>query len=197
MKKIVISWLVCVLGLVALFALVGRDFMTTTTAETIPSQVQPQFTLQNADGNTVTEADFRGRYMLVYFGFTHCPDICPTTLLLVQNALSKLGEKSSSVVPVLITVDPERDTPQEVGAYVSRFGSNVVGLSGTPAQIKQAADNFKVYYSKVEMSDPSMGYMMSHSGFLYLIGPKGEFITHYAGNVSEHELEESLKQHIR
>jgi cytochrome oxidase Cu insertion factor (SCO1/SenC/PrrC family) len=197
MKKIVITWFVCVLGLVALFAWLGNDILPTNRTQTaVPSAlINAAFTLESADGKTVTEKDFRGRYMMVFFGFTHCPDICPTTLLLVQNALGKLGAVGEKVQPILITVDPERDTPTSLGEYVSHFG-NTIGLSGTPEQIKTAADNFKVYYSKVEMSDPSMGYMMNHSGFLYLIGPDGKYVSHFAYDVSGSELEASLRKYI-
>lgn len=198
MKKIVISWLVCVLGLVALLAWVGKDIFPPLSSRGMdaPSLVKAEFTLQNSAGKTVTEKDFRGKYMLVFFGFTHCPDICPTTLLLIQNTLGKLGDAGKKVQPIFITVDPERDTPKRAEEYASHFGTTL-GLSGTPEQIKRTADNFKVYYSKVEMSDPSMGYMMNHSGFVYLIGPDGKLITHYAYDVPPNELEASLRKYVR
>lgn len=198
MKKIVISWFVCVLGLVALAALVGRDLIPDSDSSTASAQplVKAEFALTDAHGKAVTQKDYRGRYMLVFFGFTHCPDICPTTLLLVQNVRGKL-DNGKKIVPILISVDPERDTPKVMGAYVSRFGSDVEGLSGTPEQVKTAADNFKAYYSKVEMSDPSMGYMMNHSAFLYLIGPDGKFLAHFPNTIAENDLKASLKQYVR
>ncbi len=199
MKKIVLSWLVCVLALVALLAWVGRDILPAgdgQPSDTIPI-VKGAFSLQSPTGATVTEQDFKGRYMLVFFGFTHCPDICPTTLLLLQNVVAKLGEDGKKLQPIFITVDPERDTPALVGDYVSHFGNGVVGLSGTPAQVKAAADNFKVYFSKVEMSDPSMGYMINHSGFIYLLGPDGQYLSHFAHDVSESDLEAGLRKFVR
>lgn len=199
MKKIVISWLVCVLGLVALFAWVGKDIFPSTPASSenvAPSLVKGEFSLQDGNGKTVTDKDFRGKYTLVFFGFTHCPDICPTTLLLVQNTLGKLGETGKKVQPIFITTDPERDTPKVASDYASHFG-NTIGLSGSEAQIKAAADSFKAYYSKVPMSDPSMGYMINHSGFLYLMGPDGKFVTHFAHDIAPTELESALRKYIK
>src|SRR5262245_44144028 len=90
------------------------------------------FTLVGTDGKTVTDQDFRGRYMLVFFGFTHCPDICPAELQMVAEALDKLGDKANEVVPIFISVDPERDTPEVLAAYVKSFGPKFVGLTGSP-----------------------------------------------------------------
>ena len=201
MKKIVVAWVICVLGLVVLFAFMGGDFMAKSrnTLEVGDDRalIKAEFTLQNAHGNTVTATDFRGRYLLVYFGFTHCPDICPTSLLLMSNALKQLGKKAASIQPVFITVDPERDTPTLVNTYVSHFDKNIVGLSGTPEQIKEAAYHFKVFYSKVETKESALGYVVDHSGFIYLMGPDGNYITHFPSTVSEQELTQGLHRHVR
>ena len=197
MKKIVISWLVCVLAAVGLFVWLGHDASLVHTSDSDAGLINAKFQLQSATHN-VSEKDFKNKYMLIYFGFTHCPDICPTTLLLMQNAIHKLDTaRIDKIQPIFITIDPERDTPRLVGEYVKNFGKNIVGLSGTPQQIKHVADNFKVYYSKVEMDDPEMGYMMNHSGFLYLIGPNGQYITHFASNVPENVLEKGLRTHVK
>ena len=90
------------------------------------------FSLTGTDGKTVTDADFRGRYMLVFFGFTHCPDICPAELQVIAQALDKLGDKGKKVAPLFITLDPERDTPHAMASYVQSFGPNFVGLTGSP-----------------------------------------------------------------
>jgi protein SCO1/2 len=145
----------------------------------------------------VTDETFRGQYMLVFFGFTHCPDVCPTTLLLMQNALKRLGTKADKITPIFITVDPERDTPQHVGEYVRRFGERIVGLSGSAADIKRVADAYKVFYSKVPMSDPSMGYMVDHSGFLFLMGPDGKYLAHYSSEISEQALADALQSSVK
>ena len=199
MKKIVISWLICVLGLLALLVWLGygSSLVKNDTAQEDPSLINGKYSLQSSTG-PVSQKTFKGKYTLVFFGFTHCPDICPTTLLLMQNAIRKQEPAVAALIqPVFITVDPERDTPKVVGTYVKNFGKNMVGLSGTPAQIKEAADNFKVYYSKVEMDDPEMGYMMNHSGFVFLMGPDGQYITHFASNVPEAELISGLRKNVR
>ena len=108
------------------------------------------FSLVGTDGKTVTDADFRGRYMLIFFGFTHCPDICPAELQVIAQALDKLGDKGKKVVPVFVTLDPERDTPQVMGEYVKSFGPNFVGLTGSPEAIAAAAKSYRVAYAKVE-----------------------------------------------
>ena len=201
MKKIVIAWVACVLGLVALFAFVGGDLVSKPSNRYELGEgaalINAEFTLEDASGKAVKASDFRGRYMLVYFGFTHCPDICPTSLLLMSNALNALGAKAEKIQPVFITVDPERDTPKLVGTYVSHFNKRFVGLSGTPEQIKQAADHFKVFYSKVETKESALGYVVDHSGFIYLMGPDGKYVTHFPYTVSEQELTQGLQRYVR
>ncbi|MES2984538.1 MAG: SCO family protein [Pseudomonadota bacterium] len=200
MKKIVIAWLVCVLGLVGLFGWVGGSVFSNprgADGSAAAPLITAEFTLQGGKGKTVTAQDFRGRYMLVYFGFTHCPDICPTTLLLMNNVVNQLGKNADRVQPIFITVDPERDTPASTTEYASHFGPRVLGLSGTPAQIKAAADSFKVYYSKVEDKTSAMGYVMDHSGFIYLMGPDGKYVTHFTHGVSEQELAEGLASYVK
>lgn len=198
MKKIVLSWVICVLGLVGLFAWLGTGLTTNgNDAQSGDALVRADFTLQTGGGKTVTDKDLRGRYLLVYFGFTHCPDICPTSLLLMSNATAKLGDKVAKVQPIFISVDPERDTPKIASDYASHFGKNVLGLSGTPEQVKHAADSFKVYYSKVEDKDSALGYVVDHSGFIYLMGPDGKYLAHYAHNVSEQELTKGLQRYVK
>src|SRR6476619_7690993 len=102
------------------------------------------FSLVGADGKPVTDQDFRGRYMLIFFGFTHCPDICPAELQVMAVALDQLGDKAKKVVPIFITLDPERDTPEAVGAYVKNFSSNIVGLTGSKEAISATAKAYCV-----------------------------------------------------
>ncbi|WP_137123660.1 SCO family protein [Roseomonas sp. HF4] len=130
------------------------------------------FTLVDHTGRTVTERDFAGRALLVYFGFTYCPDVCPTELGTIAAALDAMGQGADRVTPVFITVDPERDTPEAMADYVSRFHPRLVGLTGTADQIAQAARAYRVYYAKVRPRD-STDYLMDHSSFIYLVGPDG------------------------
>jgi len=136
------------------------------------------FRLQAADGREVTDADFRGRWMLVYFGYTHCPDACPTALQDMANALDTLGPEAKKKVAVLfITVDPERDTPAVMRDYVTAFDAPITGLSGTPEETAAVAKAYKVYYAK----HPKAGgdYDMDHSSVIYVMDPRGRFVTNF------------------
>jgi protein SCO1/2 len=198
MKRIVMAWIICVLGLVALLAVLGRDIIPHAPVHSNGGGlIQGNFSLTGANDKAVTEQDFRGKYMLVYFGFTHCPDICPTTLLLMQNVISRMKPSARDVQPIFISIDPERDTPKVASDYASHFGADMIGLSGTPEQIKTVAENYKIYYSKVEAKDSALGYMMDHSGFIYLMGTDASYLTHFPHNVSERELEEGLRKYVR
>jgi protein SCO1/2 len=129
------------------------------------------FTLVNQDGKTVTEADFDNKWRMIYFGFTYCPAICPTELQKISQALNMLGEKGEKIIPVFITVDPERDDVETMKNYVEMFHPRLVGLTGTPEQIEQAKKVYKIYSAKVQdetMSD----YTVDHSSFIYLIDPE-------------------------
>ncbi len=137
------------------------------------------FTLVNQDGETVTQADFEGQYTLIYFGFTSCPDVCPTALQVMAAALDEMGESGDNITPVFITVDPERDDVETVRSYVKHFGPRFVGLTGTPEQIAQVTDAYKVYYRKVEDPNSAAPYTMDHSSVVYLMGPDGQFLANF------------------
>src|SRR5262245_62465529 len=111
------------------------------------------FTLVDQNGKTVTDRDFRGKYMLIFFGFTHCPDICPAELQVMSAALDALGPKAEEVAPIFVTLDPGRDTPEAVGAYVKNFRKNFVGLTGSPAEIDNVAKAYRVTHQKFEYKD--------------------------------------------
>ena len=138
------------------------------------------FSLVGADGKPVTDRDFRGRYMLIFFGFTHCPDICPAELQVIAQALEQLGDKAKNVVPIFITLDPERDTPESMANYVKSFGSNFVGLRGSPEAIAAAAKAYRVSYAKVENKESAADYRVDHSAVVYLIDPEGQYVTHFS-----------------
>lgn len=130
------------------------------------------FTLVDHTGRTVTERDFAGKPMLIYFGFTYCPDVCPTELGTIAAALDAMGPAGERVTPVFITVDPERDTPEAMADYVTRFHPRMVGLTGSAEQVAQAARAYRVYFAKVQPRD-STTYLMDHSSFIYFVGPDG------------------------
>ena len=137
------------------------------------------FTLTDHTGKHVTEQDFRGRTMVVFFGFTFCPDVCPSGLQVMSAALDKLGPKADRVVPVLITVDPERDTPAQLAMYVQSFHPRLVGLTGTPAEIEAVAKAYRVYVRKVGDPKSTAGYTIDHSSIIYVMGPDGAYRTHF------------------
>jgi protein SCO1/2 len=135
------------------------------------------FTLEDSNGRAVTDRDLRGRYVLMYFGYTFCPDVCPTTLSEVTTAMEKLGPKADLVQPVFVTVDPERDTPAVMGDYTALFTPRLLGLTGTPEQIRTVASAYRVYYQKHRTGDGPADYSMDHSSLLYLLCRDGRFIT--------------------
>ena len=152
------------------------------------------FTLTNQDGKTVTEKDFLGKYTLIYFGYTYCPDVCPTELQVITGALEKLGDDAKKIQPVFVSVDPDRDTPQLMKDYVSNFYPGMIGLTGTKEQIAAIAKEYRVYYSKaVEKDADADSYSMDHSSITYLMGPNGEFIKHFPYGTSSEKLAKGLK----
>jgi len=133
------------------------------------------FTLEDGDGHAVTDRDFHGRYLLVYFGYTFCPDVCPTTLNEVATALDTLGPKADRLQAVFITVDPKRDTPAVVRDYAASFSPRIKGLTGTPEQIETAAREYRVYFAP-QPATAGGGYTVDHSSILYLMDPDGRFV---------------------
>ncbi len=138
------------------------------------------FSMTNQNGEAVTEKNFAGQYMLVFFGFTFCPDVCPTQLQVMTEALNQLGPGAGEITPVFVSIDPERDTPEAVKAYVSNFHPRMVGLTGSPEQVQQMAKAWRVFYQKVENAKRPQDYTMDHSSILYLMGPDGAFRGHFA-----------------
>ena len=143
------------------------------------AQVGGPFSLIDHTGKRVTEKDFRGRHMLVFFGFTSCPDVCPAGLQVMTAALDRLGAKAERVTPLFITIDPERDTPERLAQYVKSFHSRLVGLTGTPAEIQSAASAYRVFHKKVRDEKSASDYTMEHTSIIYLMDPAGEFVTHF------------------
>lgn len=199
MKLSMFSWLACALLLAALLVFIGpKRFLTPPVGSTGEPLIGGRFELTDGQGNKRTDNDFRGKFTLIYFGFTHCPDICPTTLLVIKNALERVGqEKSAQIQPLFITLDPERDTHEVVGRYVRNFGDTLIGLTGTPAQIRQVADAYHVFFSKSPQPDSAAGYLIDHSGFIYLMDKRGKYIAHFAHTIPEGELASKLNQFVQ
>ncbi len=151
------------------------------------------FTLTDHNGKRVTDQDFRGKPTIIYFGYAYCPDVCPTSLLLMQTAVDQLGPQAASKVNlVFITVDPERDTPASLKEYVGQFGPTMVGLTGTPEQIAAAAKAFRVYYQKVPGKDGAP-YLMDHSSIFYVMDRHFRFVKHFTHQSKAEDIAVALK----
>lgn len=150
------------------------------------------FTLTDHKGRRVTDRDFRGRYMLIYFGFTFCPDVCPSALQVMSEALNKLGPKADRFVPIFISVDPERDTPSQLASYVESFHPRLMGLTGTPEEIDAVVKAYRVYVRKVPDPKSTAGYTFDHTSLIYVMGPDGSYRTHFAHTTDADTMAERL-----
>ena len=172
-----IGRLYAIIGLAMALLLIGTGGYIWLSGGSPPGiSVGGPFALTSGDGKPVTDTDFRGKYMLVYFGYTYCPDVCPTTLNAVADALDKLGPKADKIKPLFITVDPKRDTPAVVKQFAAAFGTRIEGLTGSAAQIATVAKEYRVYYAEHRTGPGPDDYTMDHSSVLYLMGPDGRFI---------------------
>jgi cytochrome oxidase Cu insertion factor (SCO1/SenC/PrrC family) len=145
------------------------------------------FTLTDVNNKKVSDASFRGKQMLVYFGFTNCPMICPTDMKYISDVLEKLGDKKSQIATIFITVDPERDTPEQIKTFLSNFDSSIIGLTGTVEEIKKVQDSYKVYSAKTEEKITN-GYNVDHSAFIYLMDEQGKYKAHFNGKTKIEEI---------
>lgn len=158
-------------------------------------QIGGPFALIDQDGRPRTDADFRGKLLLVYFGYTYCTDICPTDLQAISTAIDKLGPAGESVQPLFITVDPEHDTPEAIKLYVALFHPRLVGLTGSAKQVKTAARAYKVYYAKNEQSKKS-DPVIDHSGFVFLVGRDGKYLGFFPPGTSADRMIEGLRPQL-
>jgi cytochrome oxidase Cu insertion factor (SCO1/SenC/PrrC family) len=153
------------------------------------------FTLTDQTGKTRTDADFRGKLMLVYFGYTTCPDTCPTDLMQIGLALDKLGTAATEVQALFISVDPERDTTDVLAQYVISFSPRILGLTGSAKQIRAAADAYKAYYARYLPPDGAV-YLIDHTGFIYLMGRSGEYLGFFPPGTAADRMVEIITQHL-
>lgn len=151
------------------------------------------FSLTNQFGIRMTEADLLGRFSLIYFGFTHCPDVCPTALQTMAEALDQLGPAAGEVTPVFVTIDPERDTAEHLGPYVRHFHERMVGLTGSAEDIARVARAYRVYYRRVESGG---SYLMDHSSVVFLMGRDGRFLTHFTHEATPEAMAEQIRRRL-
>ncbi len=154
------------------------------------------FQLTDQNGQIRTDKDFRGKYLLVFFGFLYCPDICPSTLQVVTEALERIGAKSQRLTPIFVSVDPERDTPKALKRYLSNFHPSFVGLTGTQAEVKAMAKTYKVYFRKVQNKESPGAYTVDHTSILYLMDAKGRYVGHFTHRISPKDLAAKLKARL-
>ena len=175
------------------------------------------FALVNHLGETVTDADFHGRFLLVFFGYTYCPDVCPTSLSTITDALDRLGADGDKVTPVFVSVDPERDTPEYLRDYLAYFHPRLVGLTGTPAQVAAAAGAYRVYYARAGQGVGASGsqadvpaphahgeagqggeedYIMDHTAVTYLMGPDGKYLAHFSHETTPEDMASGIRRHL-
>ena len=183
-----------IIGTGTFLVLALRDTPRGAAGTALTSAIGGPFQLVDQNGKTVTDADLKGKWSLIYFGYTHCPDACPTALNDISIALSELGPKRDAVRPVFITVDPERDTPETLKAYVTSFDAPILALTGTADQVATAAKGYRVYYAK----HPEAGddYSMDHSSVLYVMDPEGRFTASFTHESAPEQISERLKKLI-
>lgn len=173
-------------------ALFGPPGPTTTGTALIGGP----FSLTDQTGKRVTDADFRGKSMLVFFGFTSCPDICPSGLQVIAAAVDKLGPKADEVTPIFITIDAEHDTPERLAEYVKSFSPRLIGLTGTAEELASVAKAYRVYNKKVADPNTPGAYTFDHSSILYLMDSQGKYAAHFSPSTDVDKLAEQIARYL-
>lgn len=192
-------WVLVALAVIGMVAVWSSDRAGGPTAWFRPAAdegVSADFELTDHTGMIQTDEDFRGRWMLVFFGFTNCPDVCPTGLATIAQVMVDLGPQGAAVQPIFITVDPERDVPSVLADYVPQFGPGTLGLSGSPEQIERTTRSFRVFREKIAWASASDGYTISHTSSLLLFGPEGEFVRTYEFDEDALQIASDLRTRI-
>ncbi len=198
-KKLIIA-LAVILGLS--IAVMARVLLTQPDGQTVAEVGRPKiggpFELVDHTGKPFTQDGLKGRLALIYFGYTFCPDVCPTELQSMTLALEELGDDAKSVLPIFITVDPERDTVERMADYVTSFHPSFIGLTGSVAQVETAKKAYKVYAAKssADGGEPDEDYLMNHSGFVYLMNRDGKFTKHFGPGRPPESFIAAIREHL-
>jgi protein SCO1 len=185
------------LGLQSLFIIVfalALIMSSTSWAATSPVTIGGPFALTAPDGTTVTDQTFRGKWLLVYFGYTFCPNTCPMTLNEIATALEKLGTDAAKMQPLFITVDPQRDTPEVLKQYTQSFDPRIVGLTGSPQQIDAVTREYGAYAVRHKTGPGPEDYVMDHSTYLYVMDPGGKFVRAFDADTSGDRIADALRE---
>lgn len=177
----------------------GRSYMDSQggPGTTVIPKVGGPFTLVDHSGKTVTDADFHGKFVLIFFGYTFCPDVCPTALNLMAEAMDILGKDAEKVTPLFITIDPERDSPEDLKEYVSHFYPRLVGLTGSREQVNAVTKVYKVYSAKIQMEGSDKDdYAMDHSSIIYFNGPDGKYRALFGEGTTPKSLAEGMRKFL-
>ncbi len=164
-----------------------------TTGEAL---VGGPFELVDHNGTLVNNEDFKSKHLLVYFGYTTCPDVCVVDMLKLTDTLKRMGDQADRLQPVFISIDPERDTPEALKEFVSRFPISIRGLTGSLEQVDQAAKAYKVYYAKTPADEETGMYYMDHSNYFYLMDENGEFVTFFGADRTPESIAEELRKAV-
>jgi len=179
----------------ALYLVSGATVKAASQIE-VDTDLSGPFSLVDHSGKRVSDSDFRGRFMLIFFGYTYCPDVCPMDLQIMARAIDMLGSDGDRVQPIFITVDPQRDTREVVGTYVNHFHRRFIGLTGSGKQIARAARNYGVISIKIiDESDPE-NYSVNHSALTYLLGVDGRFVAAFEHGMDPKALAEGILAHL-
>ena len=178
----------------ALLALAVRETPRGAAGTALASAIGGPFRLIDQNGKAVSDADLKGKWQLIFFGYTHCPDACPTALNEIALALDQLGEKRSDIAVVFITVDPERDTPEVMKSYVQSFDAPIIALTGSADAVAQAAKAYRVYYAKHPRGDGD--YDMDHSAVIYVMNPEGRFTATFTPDSTADAIAQRLQKLI-
>jgi protein SCO1/2 len=187
-----------------LWAAAGAATLAYSVLMVLPNRVpvetevafRPSFALPDAQGLQRTSQDFAGKHLLVFFGFTNCPDVCPTTLAEVAQVMDDLGDDAALVQPLFISIDPERDRRLGLAEFTAAFHQSIIGLAGDDAQTRAAADSFRIYFARENDAAAPDGYTMSHSPALYLIGPEGDWLRQFTYGTPAAEILADLQSRL-
>lgn len=189
-RLVAVSTIIVIVASAAVLITLNRTSRLNAAPELPP--IGGHFALSTADGRHVTERSFRGKWLLVYFGYTSCPDVCPTTLSSMAQALRALGPLADKIQPLFITVDPARDKRDIVGEYAKDFDPRFVGLTGNVQEIAAAARDFHVYYVVRQLGNNE--YVIDHSSFIYVLDADGKFVRLLTGDLPGHQLADELRK---